>query len=66
MLLSIEGVYKHGKIELRELPSEISESFIIVTFSKILLLNLDPRDSYGALLYRISPTSPNIPKTAYS
>lgn len=32
MLQSIEGVYKHGKIELSELPSEVSESRVIVTF----------------------------------
>jgi hypothetical protein len=32
MLQSIEGVYKHGKIELYELPSDVSESRVIVTF----------------------------------
>lgn len=32
MLKSIEGVYKHGKIELVELPSDVSESRVIVTF----------------------------------
>ena len=32
MLQSIEGVYKHGKVELAELPSEVSESRVIVTF----------------------------------
>ncbi|MBF2004317.1 MAG: hypothetical protein IGS49_02260 [Chlorogloeopsis fritschii C42_A2020_084] len=32
MFQSIEGVYKHGKIELSELPSDISESRVIVTF----------------------------------
>lgn len=32
MLQSIEGVYKHGKIELSELPSDVSESRVIVTF----------------------------------
>lgn len=29
---SIEGVYKHGKIELSELPSDVLESRVIVTF----------------------------------
>ncbi|MFK0732047.1 MAG: hypothetical protein ACFKPT_21835 [Gloeotrichia echinulata GP01] len=32
MLQSIEGVYKDGKVELTELPSDISESRVIVTF----------------------------------
>ncbi|MBD2448043.1 hypothetical protein H6G76_12870 [Nostoc sp. FACHB-152] len=32
MLQSIEGVYKNGKVELTELPSDISESIVIVTF----------------------------------
>ncbi len=32
MLQSIEGVYKHGKIELYKLPSDVSESRVIVTF----------------------------------
>jgi hypothetical protein len=29
---SIEGVYKHGKIELSELPPDVLESRVIVTF----------------------------------
>jgi hypothetical protein len=32
MLQAIEGIYKDGKIELKELPSNISESIVIVTF----------------------------------
>ncbi|MEA5580146.1 hypothetical protein VB620_02185 [Nodularia harveyana UHCC-0300] len=32
MLQSIEGVYKHGKVELREIPSDIGMSRVIVTF----------------------------------
>ncbi|MEH2434063.1 MAG: hypothetical protein V7K25_07390 [Nostoc sp.] len=32
MLQSIEGVYKNGNIELSELPSDLSESRVIVTF----------------------------------
>ncbi|WP_414575190.1 hypothetical protein [Anabaena sp. CCY 9402-a] len=32
MLQSIEGVYKNGKVELTELPLDISESIVIVTF----------------------------------
>jgi hypothetical protein len=34
MLQAIEGIYKHGKVELKELPSDISESLVIVTFLK--------------------------------
>ncbi|BAT51688.1 hypothetical protein NOS3756_06150 [Nostoc sp. NIES-3756] len=32
MLQSIKGVYKNGKVELTELPRDISESIVIVTF----------------------------------
>ncbi|WP_306422223.1 hypothetical protein [Nostoc sp. CHAB 5715] len=32
MLKSVEGVYKHGKIELVELPLDVLESRVIVTF----------------------------------
>lgn len=32
MLKSIEGIYQQGKIELSELPDDISESRVIVTF----------------------------------
>jgi hypothetical protein len=32
MLQSIEGVYKHGSIELSEIPENIDESRVIVTF----------------------------------
>jgi hypothetical protein len=32
MLQSIEGVYKHGSIKLAEIPENIDESRVIVTF----------------------------------
>ncbi|QMS90773.1 hypothetical protein HUN01_25500 [Nostoc edaphicum CCNP1411] len=32
MLQSIEGVYRNGNIQLSELPSDVSESRVIVTF----------------------------------
>lgn len=32
MLQSIEGIYKHGSIELAEIPENIEESRVIVTF----------------------------------
>ena len=32
MLKSVEGVYKDGTVHLTELPSDISESLVIVTF----------------------------------
>jgi hypothetical protein len=35
MLQSIEGVYKHGKVELVELPLDVSQSRVIVTFSEV-------------------------------
>lgn len=32
MLQSIEGIYRDGKVELTELPSDVLESRVIVTF----------------------------------
>jgi hypothetical protein len=32
MLQSVEGFYKDGKVELKELPSDIQECRVIVTF----------------------------------
>ena len=32
MLRSVEGVYRDGKIELTEIPPEITEARVIVTF----------------------------------
>lgn len=32
MLQSVEGIYKQGKIELLETPSNIEESSVIITF----------------------------------
>ncbi|MEO1763705.1 MAG: hypothetical protein AAFR83_17455 [Cyanobacteria bacterium J06629_18] len=32
MLKSVEGIYKNGKIELSELPSDVKQSRVIVTF----------------------------------
>lgn len=35
MLQAIEGIYRNGKIELAEVPPEISESRVIVTFLEV-------------------------------
>ena len=32
MLKSVEGIYRHGKVELLEPPGELEESRVIVTF----------------------------------
>lgn len=32
MLQSVEGIYKKGKIELLEIPKNIEESSVIITF----------------------------------
>jgi len=32
MLQSIKGIYKNGEIKLSELPPDVSESLVIVTF----------------------------------
>ena len=32
MLKSVEGIYRHGKVELLEPPGELEDSRVIVTF----------------------------------
>jgi hypothetical protein len=32
MLKTIEGIYKNGKIELKEIPEDISQSEVLITF----------------------------------
>jgi hypothetical protein len=46
MLQSIEGVYKHGSIELAEIPENIEESRVIVTF-----LEAKPKKQTEQIIY---------------
>jgi hypothetical protein len=32
MFKTIEGIYKNGKIELKEIPEDISQSEVLITF----------------------------------
>jgi hypothetical protein len=32
MLMSVEGMYRDGKVELKELPADVKEARVIVTF----------------------------------
>ena len=44
MLQSVEGIYRNGKIELLETPTDIEEAQVIVTFMpKSGLVNLQSR-----------------------
>ena len=44
MLQSVEGIYRNGKIELLEMPADIEEAQVIVTFMpKVGLVNLQSR-----------------------
>lgn len=44
MLISVEGVYRNGKIELREKPSNVNEEMrVIVTFVEPKLIDLRAR-----------------------
>lgn len=44
MLISVEGVYRNGKVELRELPANIdAEMRVIVTFVEPKLIDLRTR-----------------------
>lgn len=44
MLISVEGIYRNGKVELRELPANINaETRVIVTFVEPKLIDLRAR-----------------------
>ena len=45
MLQSIQGVYKHGLIKLAEIPEDIEESQVIVTF-----LEAKPEQQKGQII----------------
>lgn len=50
MLKSVEGIYKDGTIELSELPSEISESPVIVTFLSVKAVKSTSQNMYFGML----------------
>jgi len=44
MLISVEGVYRNGKVELRELPANVNEEMrVIVTFVEPKFIDLRAR-----------------------
>ena len=44
MLISVEGVYRHGMVELKEKPANISEEMrVIVTFVEPRIIDLRAR-----------------------
>jgi len=41
MLISVEGVYRNGKVELREMPANVNEEMrVIVTFVEPQFIDL--------------------------
>jgi hypothetical protein len=42
-MLTVEGTYKDGKIELREIPEQIHESKVLVTFVEPNVVDLQTR-----------------------
>jgi hypothetical protein len=40
MLQTIQGIYRNGKVELAEIPQDITESQVFVTFFKPQLVSL--------------------------
>lgn len=42
-MLTVEGTYKDGKVELREVPEQIRESKVLVTFVDPNLIDLPAR-----------------------
>jgi hypothetical protein len=44
MLISVEGVYRNGKVELREMPANVNEEMrVIVTFVEPKFIDLRAR-----------------------
>lgn len=43
MLKSIEGVYRDGKVELLEIPDDVDEARVIVTFLSVGSIDLRSR-----------------------
>jgi hypothetical protein len=44
MLISVQGVYRHGKVELNEQPSDIrDETRVVVTFLESVPIDLQAR-----------------------
>ncbi len=50
MLKSVEGIYKDGTIELSEVPSDISESRVIVTFLSVQPVKVTSQNMYFGML----------------
>ncbi|BAZ67571.1 hypothetical protein ACE1AT_12185 [Pelatocladus sp. BLCC-F211] len=50
MLKSVEGVYKYGTIELSEIPSDVVESRVIVTFLEAKPVKFTPQMMYFGML----------------
>ena len=46
-MLTIEGIYKDGKIILTETPADVGESKVLVTFLQIKETNLQQRGIAG-------------------
>lgn len=46
MLMSVEGIYKDSTIKLCEVPSDISESRVIVTFLDVQPVKVTPQNMY--------------------
>jgi hypothetical protein len=46
MLKSVEGVFKNGAIELSEVPSDVVESRVIVTFLEAKPVQFTPQIMY--------------------
>jgi hypothetical protein len=46
-MLTLEGIYKNGKVELNEIPEQISESKVLVTFVETASVDLRARGFDG-------------------
>ncbi len=63
MLCSISGTYKNGTIELKELPPNIQESQVIVTFLDSPIIKATDSQNKWAILSERLPDSSELSET---
>jgi hypothetical protein len=67
MLQTIQGIYRNGKIELTEIPQDISESQVFVTFFKPQLVTLASQImSFGMFLGAQQSTESDFKDTEFN
>ena len=61
MLKTIEGIYRNGQIELAEIPTELVEARVMVTFLPLTSINISPATNQASTKLR-QPRQPGSAK----